>query len=177
VTSVIQVISQQGRLAWQPITGYGLRNYAELAMQRYKRILGNTMKARAAASENRGMDQCGCTEPNDQSRHAGVRESLEDSEHRRALLSFFFIQQHPVMKPGPSFCSHDCTSVSGLSDGLISISDREALLQCLLPEPLGSSRQGQSPYSSNDDVAETAPFTSTSVSNILRAQPSSPMAH
>lgn len=27
-------------------TGYGLRNYAELAMQRYKRIFGNTMKAR-----------------------------------------------------------------------------------------------------------------------------------
>jgi hypothetical protein len=43
----IQVIAQQGRLAWQRITGYNLRNYAELAMQRYKRILGNTMKARA----------------------------------------------------------------------------------------------------------------------------------
>ena len=27
--------------------GYGLRNLVELAMQRYKRIFGNTMKARA----------------------------------------------------------------------------------------------------------------------------------
>ena len=54
----IEVIAKQGRLAWQKITGYNLRNYAELAMQRYKRILGNTMKARAAAAENRGMDQC-----------------------------------------------------------------------------------------------------------------------
>jgi hypothetical protein len=43
----IQVIAQQGRLAWQKITGYGMRNYVELAMQRYKRIFGNTMKARA----------------------------------------------------------------------------------------------------------------------------------
>ena len=43
----IQVIAQQGRLAWQKITGYDLRNYAELAMQRYKRIFGTTMKARA----------------------------------------------------------------------------------------------------------------------------------
>ena len=43
----IQVIAQQGRLAWQRITSYNLRNYAELAMQRYKRIFGNTMKARA----------------------------------------------------------------------------------------------------------------------------------
>jgi hypothetical protein len=43
----IKVIAQQGRLAWQKINGYNLRNYVELAMQRYKRIFGNTMKARA----------------------------------------------------------------------------------------------------------------------------------
>ena len=42
----IQVIGQNGRIAWQKKTGYGLRNYAELAMQRVKRIFGNTMKAR-----------------------------------------------------------------------------------------------------------------------------------
>ncbi|CAN7550796.1 hypothetical protein [Caballeronia sp. LjRoot31] len=43
----IEAIALQGRLAWQKITGYNLRNYAELAIQRYKRIFGNTMKARA----------------------------------------------------------------------------------------------------------------------------------
>jgi Transposase DDE domain len=43
----IQTIAQQGRIAWQRITGYNLRNYVELAMQRYKRIFGNTLKARA----------------------------------------------------------------------------------------------------------------------------------
>jgi transposase len=42
----IRVIDQYGRIAWQKKTGYGLRNYAELAMQRVKRIFGNTMKAR-----------------------------------------------------------------------------------------------------------------------------------
>ena len=42
----IKVIDQYGRIAWQKKTGYGLRNYVELAMQRYKRIFGNTMKAR-----------------------------------------------------------------------------------------------------------------------------------
>ncbi len=42
----IRVIGQHGRIAWQKKTGYGLRNYAELAVQRYKRIFGNTMKAR-----------------------------------------------------------------------------------------------------------------------------------
>lgn len=43
----IKVIVQHGRIAWQKKTGYGLRNYAELAVQRYKRIFGNAMKARA----------------------------------------------------------------------------------------------------------------------------------
>ncbi|MBK6616965.1 MAG: IS5 family transposase [Nitrosomonas sp.] len=43
----IRVIEQHGRIAWQKKTGYGLRNYAELAVQRYKRIFGNAMKARA----------------------------------------------------------------------------------------------------------------------------------
>ena len=31
----IRVIDQHGRIAWQKKTGYGLRNYAELAVQRY----------------------------------------------------------------------------------------------------------------------------------------------
>src|SRR6202521_5187949 len=44
--------------------------------------------ASAAAAENRGMDQCVRTEQNDQSRYAGVRESLKSSEHRGALLKF-----------------------------------------------------------------------------------------
>ena len=42
----IRVIDQHGRIAWQKKTGYGLRNYAELAVQRYKRSFGNAMKAR-----------------------------------------------------------------------------------------------------------------------------------
>jgi hypothetical protein len=43
----IQTIAEQGRIAWQQKTGYNLRSYVELAMQRYKRLFGNTMKARA----------------------------------------------------------------------------------------------------------------------------------
>ncbi|MDD2661250.1 MAG: IS5 family transposase [Methylococcales bacterium] len=43
----IQTIAQHGRIAWQRKTGYNLRNHVELAMQRYKRIFGNTLKARA----------------------------------------------------------------------------------------------------------------------------------
>ena len=52
--------------------------------------------ASAAAAENRGMDQCVCTEQNDKSRYAGVRESLESSETRAALLKFFFIPLMPI---------------------------------------------------------------------------------
>jgi hypothetical protein len=43
----IQTIAKQGRIAWQRKTGYNLRSYVEIAMQRYKRIFGNTLKARA----------------------------------------------------------------------------------------------------------------------------------
>ncbi|WP_167087138.1 IS5 family transposase [Massilia frigida] len=47
----IKTIAQEGRLMWQRITGYNFRSYVELAMQRYKRIFGNTMKARALARQ------------------------------------------------------------------------------------------------------------------------------
>jgi Transposase DDE domain len=43
----IQTITQEGRIAWQRKTGYNLRSHVELAMQRYKRIIGHIMKARA----------------------------------------------------------------------------------------------------------------------------------
>jgi hypothetical protein len=38
----IQTIAQKWRIAWQRFTGYNIRNYVELAMQRYKRILATT---------------------------------------------------------------------------------------------------------------------------------------
>ena len=47
----IETIAQKGRTAWQRITGYNFRSYVELAMQRYKRIFGNTMKSRALARQ------------------------------------------------------------------------------------------------------------------------------
>ena len=42
----IRLFDELGRIPWQKKTGYGLRNYAELAIQLVKRIFGNTMKAR-----------------------------------------------------------------------------------------------------------------------------------
>jgi hypothetical protein len=47
----IETIARKGRIAWQRITGYNFRSYVELAMQRYKRIFGNTMKARGLARQ------------------------------------------------------------------------------------------------------------------------------
>ena len=40
-------ISNQGRMAWQKQTNYGLRALVELAMLRYKTIIGPKLKARA----------------------------------------------------------------------------------------------------------------------------------
>ena len=42
----IRELKLHGRIAWQRKTGYGLRAHAELAMQRYKRIIGVALKAR-----------------------------------------------------------------------------------------------------------------------------------
>lgn len=43
----IRVIEEQGRMVWQKENDYGLRSRIELAIQRYKGIIGNCMKARA----------------------------------------------------------------------------------------------------------------------------------
>lgn len=42
----IQTIAEHGRLAWQRQTDYGKRAKAETAMARYKRILGDQLRAR-----------------------------------------------------------------------------------------------------------------------------------
>lgn len=43
----IRAIQERGRIAWQKENDYGLRSRVELAIQRYKRIIGNAMKARS----------------------------------------------------------------------------------------------------------------------------------
>lgn len=43
----IRAITERGRIAWQKENEYGLRSRVELVIQRYKRIIGSTMKARA----------------------------------------------------------------------------------------------------------------------------------
>jgi len=43
----IRAIEEHGRIGWQKQTDYGLRSYIELAIQRYKGIIGNCMNARA----------------------------------------------------------------------------------------------------------------------------------
>lgn len=43
----IQTLEAHGRMNWQRRTGYNQRNYAELAMRRFKCTFGNALKARA----------------------------------------------------------------------------------------------------------------------------------
>ena len=45
----IRALEAHGRMNWQRKTGYNKRNYAELCVQRYKRIFGNRLKSRALA--------------------------------------------------------------------------------------------------------------------------------
>jgi len=43
----IRTLEAHGRMNWQRRTGYNQRNYAELAMRRFKCIFGNALKSRA----------------------------------------------------------------------------------------------------------------------------------
>ena len=47
----IAEIEQSGRMNWQKNRGYGRRNYSELCIQRYKRILGDQLHAREEARQ------------------------------------------------------------------------------------------------------------------------------
>jgi hypothetical protein len=83
----------------QRITGYNLRNFAELApdatLQAHFRQYNEG--ASAAAVENRGMDQCVRTEHKDQFRYSGSRESLKSREHRGALLKLSLFNNAQMM--------------------------------------------------------------------------------
>jgi len=49
-----------GRMAWQRVQNYGRRNYSELAMLRYKKILGSRLHARELSRQkNESMIGCG----------------------------------------------------------------------------------------------------------------------
>jgi len=49
-----------GRMGWQRLRSYGRRNYSELAIQRYKRILGNQLQSREFSNQKQeAMIGCG----------------------------------------------------------------------------------------------------------------------
>ena len=53
-------IEGNGRMAWQHENDYGQRNYSELGVQRYKRIIGKSMHSREfSRQEQEGMIGCG----------------------------------------------------------------------------------------------------------------------
>jgi len=49
--SIRATTPEHGRIGWQKKNDYGLRSYIELAIQRYKGIIGNCMKARALSQQ------------------------------------------------------------------------------------------------------------------------------
>ena len=53
-------VKENGRMAWQQYHNYGQRNYSELGVQRYKRILGRAMHAREMSRQSQEfMIGCG----------------------------------------------------------------------------------------------------------------------
>jgi hypothetical protein len=52
-------IKSFGRMVWQRVTGYGKRNYSELAIQRYKKLLGNQLHGRELTRQHQEV-MLGC---------------------------------------------------------------------------------------------------------------------
>ena len=56
----LQAIKTFGRMIWQKVRNYGRRNYSELSIQRYKKILGGALHARDFARQKmESMIGCG----------------------------------------------------------------------------------------------------------------------
>ena len=47
----IQLIEERGRLGWQRAVDYGKRSLAEVAMFRYKKVIGRTLHARTLPTQ------------------------------------------------------------------------------------------------------------------------------
>ncbi len=47
----LQVISERGRLGWQKAVGYGRRSLVEVAMLRYKALIGHSLRARTLRTQ------------------------------------------------------------------------------------------------------------------------------
>ena len=47
----IQLIEERGRLGWQRAVGYGKRSLAEVAMFRYKKVIGRGLHARTLPTQ------------------------------------------------------------------------------------------------------------------------------
>ena len=56
----IEEIEENGRMTWQRCHNYGQRNYSELGVQRYKRILGRAMHAREMSRQKQEF-MIGCS--------------------------------------------------------------------------------------------------------------------
>ena len=70
----LRLIAERGRLGWQKASGYNRRALAEVAISRYKRVIGDTLRfAHGRSSGHRGHHCRPCPEPHARARPPGVR--------------------------------------------------------------------------------------------------------
>ncbi len=70
----IQMIAERGRLGWQRAVQYGRRSLVEVAMLKYKVLIGRSLRARSARTEGRGPSRLCRHQPDDRSRYARLQE-------------------------------------------------------------------------------------------------------
>ena len=69
----IQVIAEQGRMAWQKTSGYNARAGVEGTMSRYKRIIGDTLRSHSRPAQETNPHRRHRPQPHARPRTPGVR--------------------------------------------------------------------------------------------------------
>ena len=72
----LQLIAERGRMGWQRASGYNWRALVEADIGRYKRVIGDALRADRTAADDRGGHCCRLTEPHAGAWAAGVHSPL-----------------------------------------------------------------------------------------------------
>ena len=103
----LQLIAEQGRLAWQQATGYGRRNLVETAIGRYKHLIGPKLRARTLPGQQ-GEAALAIAALDCMIRTAKpvcVRQSRSLRSGRDTSLTLQSMQQRPPARDAASRCA------------------------------------------------------------------------
>ena len=96
----IEMIEERGRLGWQRAVDYGKRSLAEVAMFRYKKLIGRGLHARTLPTQKTEQGRLQGHQHHDRPRHAGVPPGrLTRGERAKSAHSLISAPKSPRSRP------------------------------------------------------------------------------